>query len=501
MRPTIQNFTSVAILLLLGSSGLWAQSDLIRLEPKGSIDFRQEAATILFHPERPERMMIAIDGAYWQSAGGAVQMRASWKGKATTGSADRQGRWIVVGFEDGSLMRMDWSGQVLGTWRAHGKAVNSLEFAPLGRQVVSTGGDRHVALSDAEAGVVSSRLGEGEAKAFAYAGFSKGALSVIAVSREGQVFEWDMQTRREVRRFNLEENSVFGAAIDPAGRYLAILGQVARMAKGSLMSTAHPSNFYRDNRLAIYSLADWKEVKRLGNLDGEGLYPKFTSDGGYLVFVKRKVRGTSLAMFDLDRGVEIVDIPQANARAAGVHPNGDELMFAASEQTLSLQRIVGLRVGNRSGNLEGVKIRITSADRQPLLRKENGTIAVMDLNCGGIAKEVGAVASEMLRSRIVNSSIPVVALDRMNEIIRQQNFQLSDRTDASTAAQLGRILNARHIIYGTLGAIGTTYVITLHLIDVETARDLGAREAICQRCTLEDLPIVAAELETVLVGK
>jgi len=87
----------------------------------------------------------------------------------------------------------------------------------------------------------------------------------------------------------------------------------------------------------------------------------------------------------------------------------------------------------------------------------------------------------------------------MQEIIKQQNFQNSDRTNSTTAAALGRILNANKMIFGSVSALGGTYIVSVQLVDVETGIIEGIREVQCQRCGLQDLPEVVAHLHPLLV--
>ncbi|MFL5391920.1 MAG: CsgG/HfaB family protein [Myxococcales bacterium] len=58
--------------------------------------------------------------------------------------------------------------------------------------------------------------------------------------------------------------------------------------------------------------------------------------------------------------------------------------------------------------------------------------------------------STVLASRLGETdSIRVVTREKLQEIISEQNLGTSGRVDASQAVQVGKLLNAHHIIYGT----------------------------------------------------
>jgi len=58
----------------------------------------------------------------------------------------------------------------------------------------------------------------------------------------------------------------------------------------------------------------------------------------------------------------------------------------------------------------------------------------------------------------------------MDKILKEQSFQQTGCTDSECAVQIGRLLNMDYMITGTLVKLGSSYFITVSIIDVETSR-------------------------------
>ena len=89
-----------------------------------------------------------------------------------------------------------------------------------------------------------------------------------------------------------------------------------------------------------------------------------------------------------------------------------------------------------------------SQDRRPV-------VAVLDyinasMRTDGDYKVLSKGISTVLASRLGESdSVRIVTREKLNEIINEQNLATSGRVDPSQAVQVGKLLNAHHMIYGT----------------------------------------------------
>jgi hypothetical protein len=157
---------------------------------------------------------------------------------------------------------------------------------------------------------------------------------------------------------------------------------------------------------------------------------------------------------------------------------------------LAVYSVEGVLRGAVVGNLAGQKIRITSPDPTPLLSPGGKMIlAVTGFRTVGLDSSAGTAVADLLQSRLVGlPGLTVVERERINAVLQEQNLQNSDRFDSTTAVQLGRLLGATRLMFGTVSNLGDTWTVSAQLVDVGTGRIEGVREVQCDRCTASDLP-------------
>jgi TolB-like protein len=99
-------------------------------------------------------------------------------------------------------------------------------------------------------------------------------------------------------------------------------------------------------------------------------------------------------------------------------------------------------------------------------------IAVIDLNShGGLTQSEISTLSDRLRSLLVRTNtFDVVDRGKMEEILKEQGFQMSGCTSAECVVEAGQILGVEQMITGSIGKIGRLYTIDVILIDVQTAK-------------------------------
>ena len=115
--------------------------------------------------------------------------------------------------------------------------------------------------------------------------------------------------------------------------------------------------------------------------------------------------------------------------------------------------------------------------------------------------DVGEAVAEILRNQISGTkNVVLVERQRLEDLKRELGIQYSDLADPATAVRLGRAAGARKMIFGSLSRLGTTYTITVRMVEVETSTIDGFRGVECLECKEEDLPAAAAALKGPLVG-
>ena len=143
-----------------------------------------------------------------------------------------------------------------------------------------------------------------------------------------------------------------------------------------------------------------------------------------------------------------------------------------------------------------------TGDTTPLINPDHPiTLAVMGLAPLQVPPDVSEAVAEILRNQISGAkNVVLVERQRLEDLKRELGIQYSDLADPATAVRLGRAAGARKMIFGSLSRLGTTYTITVRMVDVETGTIDGFRGVECLECREEDLPAAAAALKEPLVG-
>lgn len=108
-----------------------------------------------------------------------------------------------------------------------------------------------------------------------------------------------------------------------------------------------------------------------------------------------------------------------------------------------------------------------------LLAQEPKAVAVLDFQAsGGLQTSEVATLTGRFRSILVNTGkFTVLERDKMSDLLKQQNFNLSDNCNsAECAVQIGQLLGVEQMIAGDIGKLGATWTIDLRQIDVETGK-------------------------------
>ena len=108
------------------------------------------------------------------------------------------------------------------------------------------------------------------------------------------------------------------------------------------------------------------------------------------------------------------------------------------------------------------------------LAQQSLTVAVLDFEGLGISQIESAVVTSRLRTElVVVGAITLIERGAMEQILTEQDFQLSGCTSNECAVEVGRLLNVSFMLAGTIGKIGSLYTIDTRIIDIETGSITG----------------------------
>ncbi len=104
-------------------------------------------------------------------------------------------------------------------------------------------------------------------------------------------------------------------------------------------------------------------------------------------------------------------------------------------------------------------------------------IAVLDIAPTGVPQNLAVSVTELLSTELVNTRMfEVIERMQVAKILNEQGFQQTGVTDSSAAAEVGKLLNTKRVVIGTLGKLGQKLVVTLKIVDVEKASILFAEK-------------------------
>lgn len=99
------------------------------------------------------------------------------------------------------------------------------------------------------------------------------------------------------------------------------------------------------------------------------------------------------------------------------------------------------------------------------------SIAVLNLEGTGISQSEAAGLTDRFRTDLVRTNlVTVVERGQMESILAEQDFQLTGCTSEECAVEIGQLLGVTSMVAGTIGKIGSTYIIDIRMIDVKTGQ-------------------------------
>lgn len=104
---------------------------------------------------------------------------------------------------------------------------------------------------------------------------------------------------------------------------------------------------------------------------------------------------------------------------------------------------------------------------------KKNSAAILPFSVGGeiTQKEINPITQWFIGAFISTNKYLVLERSKMDEILKEQDFTLSDQCNsAECAVQIGKLLAAEKIIQGDIGKFGETYAITIKIIDVSTSK-------------------------------
>lgn len=119
-------------------------------------------------------------------------------------------------------------------------------------------------------------------------------------------------------------------------------------------------------------------------------------------------------------------------------------------------------------------------------------ITVMDFETNGVSEQEMTLIIDYLSSSVSDYKDYVLIDRRQREtILNEAEFSNSGCADETCAIEIGQLLSANEMIVGSLGSVGSFYIINTKLIDVETGKTVNN---VSERYTTLDEIIINSEM-------
>ncbi len=107
----------------------------------------------------------------------------------------------------------------------------------------------------------------------------------------------------------------------------------------------------------------------------------------------------------------------------------------------------------------------------PSVAQQLQSIAILDLEGRGISTAEAATLTDRLRNSLVRTGgITIVERGQMEQILDEQNFQLTGCTSNECAVEVGQLLGVTSMLAGSIGLVGSTYSVDIRAVDVQSGQ-------------------------------
>jgi TolB-like protein/opacity protein-like surface antigen len=125
--------------------------------------------------------------------------------------------------------------------------------------------------------------------------------------------------------------------------------------------------------------------------------------------------------------------------------------------------------------------------------------AVVDFQAKeGISENLASTISDYFRTQLFNTNkFILVTRESMDLILKEQNFQVSGCTSQECVVQMGQMLGVSKVFTGTLGTVGSIYLLNIKMLNIETGEmEKAASEKVTggKEGLLEAIEIIAAKM-------
>ena len=424
---------------------------------------------------------------------------------------DSKNQFLLVGSDDKKISIWDlYSGQIVKTLENFKSEVKCLDISPDNRIIAACGNKKEIYLWEFPLGSFKGKL-KNHTKDIVSMSFNSNGDQILSVGKDNHIIIWDVGRQQAIRKTEISSRTMKNSGIDINSAnfsfdrsFVGIGIQEHVLAKGGKRMIFK----------YILSFFDWKTGSEIEVLEGNKKDINFfaiSPDKNYVITNNSTLRHSQISFWNIQKGIIEKNYPiEGQITAIEISKNGKWFAVGYSDEInntksyINVWQLSGIDGYQRfSSNQEikssrsagfGSAIKLTTP-QEPLIQfGERKKLAVMYFDHPGLTEDIAKTTSYLLEGKLGNSTfIELIERNQINDVLSELKYQMSGLT-ASDAVKVGKHLNAKFILIGSINKLGNLLIITTKLVNAETTQIEGTREVQCTNATIEDISEMVALL-------
>jgi len=421
---------------------------------------------------------------------------------------DSQNKYLISASPDKKVIIWDfYTREVFKIIPDNKIKVKKLALSPDEKQLAICGNSNSIMVYDFPSAFLKGELTDEHKKDPIFITFNKYGDQLVSLGLDKKIVYWDLNRFKSVTSFEISPNTISGSGFDVLSgeashdKQILVTGiEEIKLAKGG--NSMVFKYFY-----SFYNLEDHSEIKLLEGNTKKLEIICMTPDKKYMISDNSSLQTAKISFWNIQIGVIDYDYSfkvNAEVTSIAVSRSGKWLAVsytrdnALSASEINLFEMTGIgaydnqsftdNVMESSGSGFGSSIRYTTP-KTPLIEiGQKRVIAVINLDNIGLTDDVAKTATYLLESKLGNNDkVVLTERNQVEKLVAEMQYQQSGMT-TSDVVSLGEQLNANYILTGSLNKLGNTIILSIKLINIETAQIIGTREVQCDNATVEDIP-------------
>lgn len=115
----------------------------------------------------------------------------------------------------------------------------------------------------------------------------------------------------------------------------------------------------------------------------------------------------------------------------------------------------------------------------PIFSQDKPIITVLDFDANEVSQaDMRSIISLLSSALFRTDYFTIIDVSQRETVLKEMEFSLSGCSDESCMLEIGKLLSAEAIVMGSIGRVGSKYVLSAKLLETETAKTLSTADGI-----------------------